>query len=212
VGLGAGGGPGWLGAGAGAYVTGVEGAIARSLRDIADCPPTSRDCQGAWFRYQLVNLDGPATVRGAEVAADATWDAVVLRATVAYAHGDGPNPEVRPADPTLPYVERVPLSRVPPLNGTAEARWRGDGRYAALGLRWATAQDRLAPVDRGDPRIPAGGTPGHAVVDLRAGVRLSPETRVAAVLENVLDAAYRYHGSSIDGPGRSLLVYLELTP
>ncbi len=195
-----------------AYVSRVDGAIARSLRDIADCPPTARDCQGAWFRYQLVNLDGAATVRGVEAAVEVTANALALRATLSHARGDGANPEQRPADPTLPYVERVPLSRVPPLNGSAEARWRAERAYAAFGVRWATAQERLAPSDRGDPRIPPGGTPGYAVVDVRGGVRVTTSVRVAAVFENLLDAAYRYHGSSIDGPGRSLLVFLELSP
>ncbi len=191
-----------------AFTARVDGAIARSLREIADCPPTARDCQAAWFRYQLVNLAGPATIRGVEAAAEAEVGPLAVRATLAQARGDGPDPSAG-AGPA-----RVPLSRVPPLNGSAEARWRdGAGRgYAALGVRWAAAQRRLAPADRGDPRIPAGGTPGYGVIDLRAGVRVTAQLRVAAVLENLLDAAYRYHGSSIDGPGRSVLVFVEVVP
>jgi iron complex outermembrane receptor protein/hemoglobin/transferrin/lactoferrin receptor protein len=106
----------------------------------------------------------------------------------------------------------VPLSRVPPLHGTVEATAPWAWGYASAALRWAAPQDRLAPADLSDPRIPPGGTPGYAVVDLRAGARLDGHARVGVVLENVLDAAYRYHGSSINGPGRSALVWLELTP
>lgn len=181
-----------------AYVSRVQGAISRSLRSIDDCPPTSRDCQGAWFRYQLVNLDGAADVRGVELAGDVDLDPVIVRATFAMARGEGP--------------DHQPLSRVPPVNGTAEARWRSSRAYAALGLRWAGAQTRLALSDRGDPRIPNGGTRGYAVVDLRGGVQVTRALRIAAVIENISDAAYRYHGSSIDGAGRSLVLFLELKP
>jgi iron complex outermembrane receptor protein/hemoglobin/transferrin/lactoferrin receptor protein len=181
-----------------AYVSRVHGAIARSLRSIDDCPPTSRDCQGAWFRYQLVNLDGAADVRGVELAGDLDLDPVNLRATFAMARGEGP--------------DHQPLSRVPPVNGTVEARWRTPRAYGAIGLRWAGEQTRLAASDRGDPRIPAGGTRGYAVVDLRGGLQITQDVRIAAVIENLSDAAYRYHGSSIDGAGRSLVLFLELKP
>ena len=194
------------------YVTRVDDAIARSLREISDCPPSARDCQGAWFRYQLVNLDGPATVAGLELAIGGEYRRITGRATLGYAHGSGPNPEERPADPNIPYLERVPLSRIPPLGGTVELRHGWDRGYVGAGLRWSTAQTRLAPSDRGDPRIPFGGTPGHAVVDLRAGWQLGARVRTNVVLENVGDAAYRHHGSSINGAGRSLVLNLELTP
>ncbi|MBK9035485.1 MAG: TonB-dependent receptor [Myxococcales bacterium] len=195
-----------------AYATRVTGAIARSLRSIDDCPPSARACQGAWFRYQLVNLGGPATVRGLDGAAELDLAPVRVRATIGYAFGEGPNPEPRPVDPTVPYVATVPLSRVPPWNGTVEARAQRGRVDLALALRWAVAQDRLAPSDRGDPRIPAGGTPGYAVLDARAIVRVTTAVRIGAVVENLGDAAYRYHGSSINGPGRSVIVHLELTP
>ncbi len=195
-----------------AYATRVDAAIARSVRSADDCPATAMDCRASWFRYQLVNLDGPATIRGAELAADGAHEDTSVRATLGYAFGEGPNPEQRPIDPDLPYRERMPLSRVPPLNGTVEVKHRGDRSSASLGLRWATRQDRLATSDLSDARIPSGGTPGYAVVDLRGGLRITPEAKLGVVLENLFDSAYRYHGSSINGPGRSLLVHLELTP
>ena len=134
------------------------------------------------------------------------------RATLGYAHGEGPNPEPRPIDPAIPYAASVPLSRVPPLNGTVELTRAVGDVEAAIAARWAARQDRLAPSDRGDPRIPAGGTPGYLVVDARAVVPITPQLRVGMILENLGDAAYRYHGSAINGPGRSVLVHLELTP
>jgi iron complex outermembrane receptor protein/hemoglobin/transferrin/lactoferrin receptor protein len=106
-----------------------------------------------------------------------------------------------------PFGARVPVSRVPPVGGTVEARYAHEpsGLYGALGVRWALHQRRLAPSDLSDPRIPAGGTPGYAVLDVRAGYRLEHWLRLHLVLENLLDAAYRVHGSSVNGPGRGLV-------
>jgi iron complex outermembrane receptor protein/hemoglobin/transferrin/lactoferrin receptor protein len=198
--------------GAWAYRTTIEDAMARRPAADDECP--NDDCRASWFRYKLVNLPGQAEILGAEGTALARLPGGVrLRATVAYAIGDGQNPAERPEDPAeaAEYEERVPLSRIPPLNGTVEAVWRGAwGGYAGAGLRWATEQDRLAPQDQGDSRIPASGTPGFAVVDLRAGYRLERRIVLGAVLENLFDEAYRYHGSAVNGPGRGLVATAEL--
>jgi iron complex outermembrane receptor protein/hemoglobin/transferrin/lactoferrin receptor protein len=189
----------------------VTDAIARSLRTLADCPPETPQCRTSWSRFQLVNLPGVSFITGFELSARASLPLdFTARATLAYAYGSAPNPQARPEDPALPYAERVPISRIPPLNGTLEARWGGLlGFYAGAGLRWALLQDRLAPTDHSDARIPEGGTPGFAVLDLRAGYRLRRELVLTAALENVTDAAYRYHGSSVNGPGRGILVHVE---
>jgi iron complex outermembrane receptor protein/hemoglobin/transferrin/lactoferrin receptor protein len=63
--------------------------------------------------------------------------------------------------------------------------------------------------DTSDPRIPRGGTPGFQVWDLRMGWRKDPYLLVAAVLENVTDEVYRYHGSSINGPARGINLQIE---
>lgn len=188
---------GWI------YATSIRDAIQRVTRESADCPPATAQCQSSRNQLQLVNLDGRARVFGAEAGLTAFLPAeVTLRATVAQAWGDGPSPAGRGATGAL----REPLSRVPPLNGTAEARWRHleTGVYAAAGLQWAAPQTRLAATDRSDARIPLGGTPGWAIVELRAGYRWGARLAVAAVLDNLFDAAYRVHGSSIDGPGRGI--------
>ncbi len=40
--------------------------------------------------------------------------------------------------------------------------------------------------------------------DLRAGYRYDPYVLFAAVLENLADTPWRAHGSSVNGPGRSV--------
>lgn len=186
-----------------AYRQIVDNAIVRTFRSETECPPSTPQCAASWSRYQLVNLPEAGHVDGVEGVAHAyVLPRLRLGATVAYARGEGPDPQ----QPT----ETVPLSRIPPVNGTAELRWNTRwGLYMGPALRWAGPQKRLAPTDRTDPRIPPAGTPGYAVLDLRAGYRYRRELIVGMVIENVTDEAYRVHGSSINGPGRGLIVQLE---
>jgi outer membrane receptor protein involved in Fe transport len=202
----------WLRAGVWGFWTPVWDAMARARREAADCPPSSGECAAARARYQLVNLPGRADVAGFEFSALLTLPAdLSLRATLAWTWGDGPNPGARPVDPSVPWEETLPLSRIPPLNGTVELRWRSEtGFYAGAALRWATAQDRLALQDLSDPRIPLGGTPGYAVLDFSAGYRYRRNLLVGLVLENVTDTAYRVHGSSVNGPGFGGSIVLEV--
>jgi outer membrane receptor protein involved in Fe transport len=191
-----------------AFRTTIRDLIQRASREVADCPMNEPACGASWNRFQLVNLDGRAVIMGAEGSLRVYLPLdLQLRATVSYARGEGSNPLFgRPFE-----LERVPLSRIPPLNGIAEAGWRSTryGAYVLGVVRWAGAQTRLASQDRVDPRIPQGGTPGYVVVDVRAGYQLARRVRVAVLLENLADAPYRHHGSSINGAGRGLLAELQ---
>lgn len=193
------------------YRSEVRDAIARASVPISACPAETPQCGSSWARYQLVNTGGVASITGFEVSARASLPyGFEAKAAVSFAHGEGKNPQERPGDPSAPHEETLPLSRIPPLNGTAEARWESPiGAYVGAAFRWALAQDRLALTDRSDARIPPGGTPGFAVVDLRAGYRLSRYVIASLVVENVGDTPYRYHGSSINSPQRGVLVSLE---
>lgn len=190
-----------------AYRSLLEGAMTRAVRSAADCPEGTPQCLASARRVQLVNLAGLATITGTELWARARWPNVAtLSATLAYALGEGPSP----AEPDNPNVAREPLSRIPPLNGTVDTRiGRSDGPFGGAGLRWAAEQTRLSTTDYGDPRIPRFGTPAFAVVDLRAGYRFKRDMIATLVIENVADTAYRYHGSSINGPGRGVILTFE---
>jgi iron complex outermembrane receptor protein/hemoglobin/transferrin/lactoferrin receptor protein len=196
------------------FATRLDGAIGRRPRDVADCPLATPQCNASWSRFQLVNARAPSMLYGLEGSARVRLPAAfTAQAGVAWAWGEGPNLADPPDNPDVPYTPRVPLSRVPPLNGTVELLWaHPSGLSASTGLRWARAQERLAIADRSDARIPLGGTPGYAVLEVRAAWRLGTRWVVAAVMENVTDAAYRSHGSSVNGPGRGLVVSLEATP
>lgn len=190
-----------------AFTTWLSDGITRTLRDAADCPPDTAGCAASRTQYQLVNADDTSLIRGTEGAASVDLPAdVTLRATYSYAWGEGP-------DTSAPRVNapRVPLSRIPPLNGTVETLWRDrpSGLHVGGAVRWALAQRRLAPSDLSDARIPPGGTPGYAALDLRAGWQFDRRLRLSVVFENLLDAAYRVHGSSINGPGRGLVAVVH---
>ncbi len=198
------------------FETWIDDSMVRSTRLISDCPADTDACQAAWNRYQLVNAFGQSRLVGSEGGVTAHFSLgklgdLVTRATISYVRGDSPNTSPQPADPNAPYSSRIPLSKVPPLNGTFEARWRDlhSGVYAAAAMRWARTQDRLSPADYSDARIPLGGTPGYTVFDLRAGWR-TDQWLLSLVFENIFDNAYRVHGSSINGPGRGVIASATL--
>jgi iron complex outermembrane receptor protein/hemoglobin/transferrin/lactoferrin receptor protein len=189
----------------------LDDAIERKLLTPEDCRLSDdfvdNACRANRAPLQLVNLKGNAEILGIESRLD--WRpsrAWRLQNTVSYARGEGANPST--SGPT-----RVPLSRIPPLNGAADITWqeRRTGLYVGGGLRWAGKQDRLSVGDVADARIPIGGTPGHLVFDARAGIRTRKKNMIALVVENLSDLRYRTHGSGVLGAGRSVTVNLEGT-
>ncbi len=197
-----------------AYEMFLEGAVMKKPMEADDCPPETTQCENSWSRFQLVNASDQSRIKGLEAhMALALPGNVFTRFTAAWTHGEGPNPGDPPSDPSVPFDETVPLSRIPPFNGTVEALWRHkSGLSLGAGLRYAATQDRLALADISDERIPRGGTPGFAVLDLRASYRIPNRLLVSLQFENVFDTAYRYHGSSVNGPARGLSLLLDLGP
>jgi outer membrane receptor protein involved in Fe transport len=195
------------------FGTVLTDAISRAPREVAQCPPATPQCQTSQARHQLVNVDGLSVVAGAELAARIKpFDGLLLQSAVSWTWGEGPNAATAPR-PGVPFAARVPLSRIPPLNGSVEAVWTASfGLSAGAAVRWAGPQLRLAPSDLSDSRIPEGGTGGFAVVDLRGSWRFGTNVVGAVVLENLFNSAYRYHGSSVNGPARGVIVTVEVAP
>lgn len=194
----------WIDFDAWGYYSSLDNAIIRATRSSSDCPANTPDCNNSRTYLQLVNAQGQARIWGAEGGVKLRLPKhFQARATLAWAWGDSPNPN--------PDIEaRVPISRIPPLNGTVEGLWSSPfGLYIGTGLRWARAQTRLSVSDVSDARIPRAGTPGFAVLDLRAGYNWQNQIKAHLVFENLTDAAYRYHGSSVNGPARGLSLQVE---
>ncbi|MEN1728886.1 MAG: TonB-dependent receptor [Pseudomonadota bacterium] len=116
-------------------------------------------------------------------------------------------------DEELPGQDSEPADRVPPLNGQLQISWQPDLVWT-LGTRLTAAagQSRLNSRDIRDPRIDPDGTPGWT--DLGLFGRWQPDLAwdVRVRLDNLLDRAYREHGSGVDRPGRSVAIEVSWTP
>jgi hypothetical protein len=140
---------------------------------------------------------GEARLKGVEAEVEVALPLrSALVAAFAYAHGQNLHAD-------------EPMRRIPPAFG--RVAWRlapGRRAFAEVEWLWAGKQDRLASGDLADHRIAPGGTPGWSVVNLRAAWDAGP-ARLRAGVENLLDEAYRTHGSGIDGMGRAAWASIE---
>jgi len=113
---------------------------------------------------------------------------------------------------SAPVTAEEYLDRLMPLTGRVGVRWSDpEGRsWVETALNLASDANKLSTRDRADTsRIPPGGTPGYAVLDVRSGWRLSERIRLDVALENVFDEDYRVHGSGLNRPGRNLILGLS---
>uniref|UniRef100_UPI003216A3CA TonB-dependent receptor n=1 Tax=uncultured Draconibacterium sp. TaxID=1573823 RepID=UPI003216A3CA len=101
-----------------------------------------------------------------------------------------------------------PMRRIPPLNGKLALQYSKSGFFGETEFLFATKQDRLSGGDIDDHRIPEGGTPGWNILNIKAGYSWN-KTSINAGLQNLLNQAYRIHGSGVDGYGRSFWITLQ---
>ncbi len=97
-----------------------------------------------------------------------------------------------------------PLSRIQPLTVNLALRWESPDKkwWAEFAATLAAEADRLSSGDREDTqRIPPGGTPGYSLLEIHGGYIVNDHLRVSLGLENLLDQAYRAHGSGSNEPG-----------
>jgi hemoglobin/transferrin/lactoferrin receptor protein len=106
-------------------------------------------------------------------------------------------------------TKNEPVRRIPPLFGRFSAEY-ARGRWDT-GIEWMAAakQTRLAAGDISDNRIPEGGTPGWNVINLNASYSIG---KVSLILScnNLLNTDYRYHGSGVNGVGRSAILTISV--
>lgn len=102
-----------------------------------------------------------------------------------------------------------PLRRIPPLNGRLGIRYMIKKISATIDWAHAGEQNRLSQGDIDDNRIQEGGTPAWNTIDCL--IRYSGGFyQVNAGVLNVFNEAFRYHGSGIDGRGRSFWISLKI--
>ncbi len=106
-----------------------------------------------------------------------------------------------------------PMRRIPPLFGRLGLRSDHKGLSGRAEYIFAGKQDRLAGGDRSDIRISSrlsnGATPAWNVLNIYAGYSYRKYNLNTGV-QNLLNRAYRMHGSGVDGVGRSLWVALTV--
>jgi len=124
------------------------------------------------------------------------WKDLSLTMTAVYTYGQNESKD-------------EPLSKIPPFYGRISARYQfTDFLWAQAEWLGAGKQARLSSGDKSDSRINPDGTPAWNVINVRAGARWKWFTLTAG-LSNIFNKAYRYHGSGVDGYGRSLWVSLR---
>lgn len=148
----------------------------------------------AGYAVYLKSNTARAFIRGVEAEAEISLStAVVAYANLTYNYGQN-----QTAD--------EPFRRIPPLNGLLGLRYQRAKGFWARGEWMAAAhQIRLAAGDRDDNRIPTGGTAAWTVLNLSAGF-LNTGWTLGVTAQNIFDIPYRYHGSGVDGYGRSFIV------
>ncbi|MEI8047113.1 MAG: TonB-dependent receptor [Bacteroidota bacterium] len=114
---------------------------------------------------------------------------------------------------TYTYGQNVtrnePVRRIPPLFGRLAAEYKYKNWWCNIEWLAAAKQERLAQGDKDDNRIPEGGTPGWNIFTINTGYTwkfLGFELR----LQNLLNKDYRYHGSGVNGYGRSALLTVSV--
>lgn len=100
-----------------------------------------------------------------------------------------------------------PLQRIPPLYGVVRVHYElSSTQWYEVYSNWAQKQTRLSPEDLTDARIPSGGTPGYATLNLRAGFQPGRDHEWIVSLENIGDIQYKTHGSGVYASGLNLAV------
>ena len=146
--------------------------------------------------YQKENSER-AYIQGIETAWDYSFNrSVTLSGNFNYTYGQN-------------ITKHEPVRRIPPLFGRMAFDYsRNQWRFA---LEWLAAarQDRLAQGDMDDNRIPEGGTPGWNIFNINTGYTWK---FISANLSfnNLFNMDYRYHGSGVNGYGRSLFVTMKI--
>ena len=107
-----------------------------------------------------------------------------------------------------------PLSKIQPIVGTGGIRWTNDSKtiWTELVVTAADKADKLSTANLSDTqRIPPGGIPGYTLLGLRGGWQVTQNVIFLASLENLLNEAYRVHGSGSNEPGFGASLTIKVT-
>jgi outer membrane receptor protein involved in Fe transport len=103
-----------------------------------------------------------------------------------------------------------PVRRIPPLFGRVATEFRTGNLWLNLEWQAAGSQERLAAGDKDDNRIPSGGTPGWNIFNINSAYTIGV-FKIDLSLVNIFNTDYRYHGSGVNGYGRSAFLTLMVS-
>jgi len=183
------------------------------LRNYIETVPTGRIVDGlfevskqnaASGQIQGIEVTGAIDLRaGFALSGNATW----TRGDLTRATAEGGN-----------LTE--PISRIQPLTGNLAIRWTGSelgnlagplaNTWMSADARFVDSADRLSTADLTDTqRIPIGGTPGYTLINFMFGWNLHQNFTVTISANNLLNEAYRAHGSGSNEPGRHVVLGID---
>jgi outer membrane receptor for ferrienterochelin and colicin len=166
-----------------------------NLSDFITRVKTKYNGQDSINGYQVYTKENVANsvVYGAEFDFMINFNKFLIQGNATYTYGQN-------------LTSNEPMRRIPPLFGSLELIYNLDRNFTiCLQNLFAGRQDRLASGDKSDNRINPNGTPGWYVMNLTAKFLLQ-SFKISAGINNIFNAAYRYHGSGIDAVGRSGLI------
>lgn len=105
-----------------------------------------------------------------------------------------------------------PVDRIPPANGIFYVDYTPTNQLSIRPqARYAFAHRRISPSEMDDNRVSVQGTDGFVNLQLLVNMRPQGNVSIKFVADNIMDAAYREHASSLDGMGRNYTVSLRYT-
>jgi hemoglobin/transferrin/lactoferrin receptor protein len=146
--------------------------------------------------YQKENIER-AYIQGVETAWDLelnkSW---IVSGSMTYTYGQN-------------ITRNEPVRRIPPLFGRLNLEYKFKGWW--FNLEWQTAgkQERLAVGDKEDNRIPYGGTPGWNIFNVNTSYEIR-FIKIDLSLLNLFNQDYRFHGSGVNGYGRSAFLSMAI--
>jgi hemoglobin/transferrin/lactoferrin receptor protein len=147
--------------------------------------------------YQKENSER-AFIQGVETAwgfsLNTSW---LINGTLTYTYGQN-------------KTRNEPVRRIPPLFGSMAVEYKHNKLWINFEWQAACKQDRLAEGDKSDNRIPDGGTPGWSIFNINTGYTFRFFS-VDLSLKNLLNKDYRFHGSGVNGYGRSAFLSIIIT-
>lgn len=169
------------------------------IQDYIASTPTGRTIKG--LTEVTKRNSGSGGVSGIELTGtyqlDSSW---LVRGNLTYIRGN----LATYADATSSRMVEEPLSRVQPITANVALRWDSPDHkwWGELTGTFVAAADRLSSGDKQDTqRIPPGGTPGYALLGIYGGYQVNEHLRISLAAENLLDQAFRAHGSGSNEPG-----------